>query len=53
MLMEQKMEAERLRKMAVERTEKSINENRKQVMKGKAISASQSMIDKDIYKEDS
>ena len=53
MLMEQKMEAERLRKMAVERTEKSINENREQVMKGKAISASQSMIDKDIYKEDS
>jgi len=28
MLMEQKMEAERLRKLAIERTEKSINENR-------------------------
>jgi len=40
MLMEQKMEAERLRKLAVEKAEKSINENRDMVMKGKAISAS-------------
>ena len=40
MLMEQKQEAERLRRVAIERTEKSLNENRDQVMKGKAISAS-------------
>ena len=51
MLLEQKQEAERLRKLAVEKAERSINDNREQVMKGKAISASQNMIDKDIYKE--
>jgi len=48
LLMEQKQEAERLRKIAIDKTEKSINDQREQVMKGKAISASQAMIDKDI-----
>lgn len=52
MLLEQKQEAERLRKLAVEKAEKSSIENREQVMKGKTINASQTMIDRDIYKED-
>ena len=53
MLIEQKQEAEKARKEAVQKYENKTNETRDQVMKGKAIAASQSMIDRDIYKETS